>query len=219
MVLMNQEKMFSSSHPHPETLFWHSFWHTILEVYMAYSFWFYLIFFPVYTGIYFDILSEILSGIYSDILSGIYSGILSDILSDIYSGIPPGIFSRFHSGILSGIYSDILFDILSRILSSIYSDILSGILSDILSGVWLRSGSAHWDLELAVEVRQCPPLSAARGWGAGRQGEGEGGRDVPLIRSRDPHLASGEQLDVGVNNPQRTEMGRLTHLHGHELPL
>ena len=23
---------------------------------------------------------------------------------------------------------------------------LSGILSDILSGVWLRSGSAHWDL-------------------------------------------------------------------------
>ena len=27
------------------------------------------------------------------------------------------------------------------------------------------SGSAHWDLELAVEVRQCPLRSGARGWG------------------------------------------------------
>ena len=32
--------------------------------------------------------------------------------------------------------------------------------------IWpLRSGSAHWDLELAVEVRQCPLLSGSRGWG------------------------------------------------------
>ena len=29
----------------------------------------------------------------------------------------------------------------------------------------LRSGSAHWDLELAVEVRQCPLGSGARGGG------------------------------------------------------
>ena len=31
----------------------------------------------------------------------------------------------------------------------------------------LRSGSAHCDLELAVEVRQCPLGSGARGGGAG----------------------------------------------------
>ena len=32
--------------------------------------------------------------------------------------------------------------------------------------IWpLRSGSAHWDLELVVEVRQCPLGSGARGWG------------------------------------------------------
>ena len=32
--------------------------------------------------------------------------------------------------------------------------------------IWpLRPGSAHWDLELAVEVRQCPLGSGARGWG------------------------------------------------------
>jgi len=30
----------------------------------------------------------------------------------------------------------------------------------------LRSGSAHWDLELAVEVRQCPLRSGAR-WRSG----------------------------------------------------
>ena len=29
----------------------------------------------------------------------------------------------------------------------------------------LRSGSAHWDLELAVEVRQCPLGSGARSGG------------------------------------------------------
>ena len=91
--------------------------------------------------------------IYSDILSDILSGIYFDILSDI----PPGIYSD----ILSGIYSNI---IASGILSGIYSDTLSRILSDILSGVWLRSGSAQWDLALAAEV-QCPLRSGARGWG------------------------------------------------------
>ena len=67
--------------------------------------------------------------IYSDILSYILSSIYCDILSEI----------------LSGIYSDIV--------TRIYSDILSGILSDILSGLWLKSGSAHWDL--AVLLRSC----------------------------------------------------------------
>ena len=36
------------------------------------------------------------------------------------------------------------------------------------TAIWksrLRSGSDHWDLELAVEVRQCPLGSGARGWG------------------------------------------------------
>ena len=110
---------------------------------------------------YSDMVSEIPSGsvyiyiwhIYSDILSDILSGIYFDILSDI----PPGIYSD----ILSGIYSNI---IASGILSGIYSDTLSRILSDILSGVWLRSGSAQWDLALAAEV-QCPLRSGARGWG------------------------------------------------------
>ena len=96
--------------------------------------------------------------------SGIPSGIYSDILSGIFSGI--------HSGILSGICSDIL------------SELLSGVVSDIISGVWLRSGSAHWALELAVEVRQCPLISGACGWGRGGEEE---------KRSRDPHLAGGEK--------------------------
>jgi len=48
------------------------------------------------------------------------------------------------------------------------------------TAIWksrLRSGSAHWDLELAVEVRQCPLGSGARGGGpAGARG---GGPAVP----------------------------------------
>ena len=38
------------------------------------------------------------------------------------------------------------------------------------TAIWksrLRPGSAHWDLELAVEVRQCPLGSGARGGGPG----------------------------------------------------
>ena len=72
-----------------------------------------------------------------------------------------------------------------RIFRHIFWDILSDILSDILcdtvpTEIWLsqlRSGSAHWDLALAVEVRQCwdlalavevrqcPLSSGARRWG------------------------------------------------------
>ena len=85
-----------------------------------------------------------------------------------------GIFILALSDILSGICFDILFDILS----GIYSDILSGILSDILSGVWLRSGSAQWDLALAVQAQQCPLRSGARGWGSG-SAHGWGGKISP----------------------------------------
>ena len=64
----------------------------------------------------------------------------------------------------------------------------------------LRSGSAHWDPELAVEARQCPLRSGARSWGpavptemrnshlgseaAGGEegGEGEGGSNSDKIR-------------------------------------
>ena len=87
---------------------------------------------------------------YSDNQSGIYSGMLSGI----------------HSGNLSDIYSDILSGILSGILSDIFSGILSAILSGILSIQHvhrLKAGSAHCDLELATEVRQCPLRSGARG--------------------------------------------------------
>ena len=121
----------------------------------------------ILSGISSGILSDILSGISSDIFSGILSGISSDILSDISSDILSGI----SSDILSGISSDILSDILSGILSGISSDILSDIFSSrwgpaVPTAIWksrLRSGSAHCDLEVAVEVRQCPLGSGARG--------------------------------------------------------
>ena len=77
-------------------------------------------------------------------------------------------------------------------------------------GVWLYplrsggrswgSGSAHWNLALAVEARQCPLRSGARAWGwsGGRGGEGGGGggdgRHAALIKFRDFHMAGGEQM-------------------------
>ena len=109
----------------------------------------------------------------------IYSGILSDILSGIDFDILSGMLSGIYSDILSGIYSDILSDILFVVLSGTHSDILSGVWLRSSSGahgwdpavptaIWrsrLRSGSADWDLTLAVEARQCPLISGARGWG------------------------------------------------------
>ena len=111
-----------------------------------------------------------LCNIYSD--TDTFSGILSDIYFDILSDILPGILSGIHPGILSGIHSDVLSDILSYSLSDILCDILH----------WqLRSGSAHWDLELAVEAKtEAEEGKAEVGWPA-------------LIKSRDPHLAGREK--------------------------
>ena len=71
------------------------------------------------------------------------------------------------------------------------------------SGCRLGSGSAHWNLALAVEARQCPLRSGARGWGwsGGRGGGGGGGgggrgdgRHAALIKFWDFHMAGGEQI-------------------------
>jgi len=64
----------------------------------------------------------------------------------------------------------------------------------------LRSGSAHWDPELAVEVRQCPLGSGARGGGpavptgiwTARRRRRRRRRRTALIKSNNPHLAGGE---------------------------
>ena len=75
----------------------------------------------------------------------------------------------------------------------------------------LRSGSAHCDLQLAVEVRQCPLGSGARGGGPAvptgiwtarrrrrvrrrrRQRRRRRRRRTALIKSNNPHLAGGEK--------------------------
>ena len=120
---------------------------------------FYRTYILTYFGILFGILPGILADIYADILSYIY--IEMCFLTSLYLAL----FLRFLSGICS--------DILSGILSDISSDILCDILhlhlrSRSATEIWLsqlRSGSAHWALALAAEVRQCPLTSGARGWG------------------------------------------------------
>ena len=86
----------------------------------------------------------------------------------------------FHSGILSGICSDIL------------SHILSGILSEILSGIWLKSSSAHWDLEFAVEIRSTHWTPAARGLGPAARTELWSSR----LKVRQCPLRSGTAVEV-----------------------
>ena len=119
--------------------------YTYIYIYMSLILTFYLTFFLVYIYILFDILCDILSGIYSDILSGSFWDVFWHTFWHVFwhsSGIPSGIYFDILSGIFSGIHSGIL----SGICFDILSELLSGVLSDIVSGVWLRSGSAHWGL-------------------------------------------------------------------------
>jgi len=76
----------------------------------------------------------------------------------------------------------------------------------------LRSGRAHWDLELAVEVRQCPLGSGARGggpavptgiWTARRRRRR---RRTALIKSNNPHLAGGEKHEVFYKGLQKHQV-------------
>ena len=57
------------------------------------------------------------------------------------------------------------------------------------------SPGADWDLELAVEARQCPPRSGVRCWEeAEKVGGGRGGGASNSIKSRGPHLAGREKM-------------------------
>ena len=95
------------------------------------------------------------------------------------------------------------------------------------TGIWssrLRSGSAHCDLQLAVEVRQCPLGSGARGGGPAvptgiwtarrrrrvrrrRRQRRRRRRRTALIKSNNPHLAGGEKhhfLNTSGNVGEKT---------------
>ena len=129
-------KYFTSSDPHLDTLFWHSFWYTT---------WKYL--WQIYSDILSGICSDILSGILSDILSGLYSDILSSIYSDNF----------WHSGIYSAI--------LSFWHLFWHSIVVSGIPSGILTGILSLTFSLAFSLEFSlacVRVRACPAATGAR---------------------------------------------------------
>ena len=133
-----------------------------------------------------NILSEFLTS-HLEIFYGIHTS--SDILlcnSDILSGI----LSRVYYRILFGIRSDILFDFFSGTLSDMsfwhfnwhlfwqslwHARCRTPTASArsqwaVPPDVWrlrFKSGSPHWGLEFAVEVRQCHMGSGARSWGPG----------------------------------------------------
>ena len=145
------KKYFTSSHPHPDILCWHSLWHYI---------WHRLCLRTQVYWIYLDSHLRFFTGLRSRYIED--SWILITVLWLLnalqrqvhwiyeYSWVLIIVFMAFQfdilSGILPGIYSDILPDILSDIFrysiwhifqhSNWHSDILSAILSGILSGIY-----------------------------------------------------------------------------------
>ena len=131
-----------------------------------------------------------------DILSRMYStSYLPSILTFVLA-------STWHSDILSGILSSILLGILvwhfPDIDTAAHSLLKSGIRRPcLLSSRWHQPGSAHWDLELAVEVRRDGGRKEGRK--EGRKGRQEGRKErrkenATLIKSRNRQLAGGEIL-------------------------
>ena len=131
---LGKKKHFLGAVPGLETLFWHSLRHTIWECIRHFCS---------------DIRSDILSGTYFHILSGILSHIFSGKYSDFLSGI---FSSRFNHSFWQSFWHS-----LTLFLTFYMASILTAFLSDILPGVWLKSGSTHWDLTL--------------GWGRGGREE------------------------------------------------
>ena len=162
---------------------WHSIWHSILAFYLA----------PILPSLLASILTFSLAFYLAVALFLIFylASILTFFLASIlafYLALCDILFWQsiwqlasiltFYSAILFGIHSGSLSGILLAFYLAFYSGTLSGIYSDILFGMGtagpqLRapdSSSAHWDLALAVEVRQRPMRSGVRCW------EEEGGR-------------------------------------------
>ena len=189
-------KLLSSSDPYPDTLFG--------SIHGIFILAFCLTFFLAY------ILTFYLSGMDSDILCGIYSDILSGILSSIYSDILSGIFSGIHSGIfLASILTFSLTCFPAFYLASILPffrafyltfSLASGWGPAVPTEMWRPRLRPHWDLALAVEVRVPTDMksgsahhirnSQLRSQATGREGE----EKATLIKSRDPHLAGGENI-------------------------
>ena len=146
-----------------DILFWHSVWHTIVAFYLA----------------------SILT-FYSGFLAWFWHSVLALYMTCVRAQgtpQPPGTGTRPSTAYWA------------RLLHS-----RRGVGSRASLGSWardvapqLRSGSAHWDLELAVEVQQCPLRSGVRCWGE-EEWRKEGGSNSDKIR--DPHRAGGEKKHV-----------------------
>ena len=217
----------TSSDPRPDTLFWHSFWHIIWK-YIILTF--YPTFFLANTLVAHHVFipSGILSGIYSDILSCIYSGILSGFYSDILSGIYSDVLSCICSGILSGFYSDILLSILAFDLESFQAFILASILTFRLAFYSAfchvfgpMCAQLHQKLgRVRVRFRACYLVGSSMPSHPRssdelakeeklRRKEKEGCKEgaAPLLQSRDPRLAGGEQAKKAWQNAGLCEEG------------
>jgi hypothetical protein len=114
-------------------------------------------------------ITGILSTIYCEVLSGILSGILSDVSSDILSGMWSGILSDILFGILCGICSDIHLNV--YLAFSCFSHRLSG------------SPIRHFIQHSRAYLHLCLCVPGA----------------VFCKKSRDPHLADGEERNEEID--------------------
>ena len=156
-------KLLASSHPHPDTLWWHSFWHTsgrfwkyiyIYGIYYIYVLTFYLTFFPADALTFYLTFSpaSILTYFLAYILRFFLAFHLASILTFYLVSIPTVYLASFQALI----YSDILSGIFSRILSGILSGMSSGpgALHSILGWGFGVRGSPHGSDLFKIQSRR-----------------------------------------------------------------
>ena len=154
----------SSNDPHPETLFWHTIWKYTWHIYIyiyIYILYIYICVFRHSFGIYSNMLSNFFLAFY---LASFQAFILAFYLASSLTFYLAFYLTLFLTFFLAFYLTFFLAFYLTFYVTSCTRNWGPAVPTEIWSSR-LRSGSAHWDLALAVEVRQCPLRSGARGWG------------------------------------------------------
>ena len=128
-------------------MFWHIFWHSIWQIFW-HSIW------HIFWHIFWHILWHSIWHIFWHIYLAFYLAyLLAFYLANLLA-----FYLTFYLAYLLTFF-------LTFFLAFYLAYLLTFYLTSFLTFFPLRSGSAHCDLEVAVEVRQCPLRSGSRGWG------------------------------------------------------
>ena len=148
---------------------WHSIWHIFWHIYLANlsgkSIWHIYLAYLSDISIWHIYLAFYLAYLLAYILTYLLAFYLAFYLAYLLTFYLTYLLTFFLAYLLTFCLAYLLTFFLTFFLAFYLAYLLTFYLTSFLTFFPLRSGSAHCDLEVAVEVRQCPLRSGSRGWG------------------------------------------------------